>query len=100
MNTFNLENVFVGIRYFLTALGSGMAGDSFSNGSKFQFWAGIALAAAAAAYGQFKTTTAQQIKTVDSLSEVRGVVVNAATAGTVDSPTVTTLADMNIQLKK
>jgi hypothetical protein len=65
---FNIENVFVAVRYILTMLGSGVAGSSFANGSQFQFWAGIALAGIAAGYGQYKTLTTQQIKTVEKVT--------------------------------
>lgn len=65
----NIENLFVAIRYLLTALGSGMAGSSFADGSSFQFWAGIILAGVSAGYGQYKTLTSQQVKTLEKVTD-------------------------------
>lgn len=68
MTMFNSENFWVLVRYGLTSAGSLFAGYNWYNPTKYEFWLGVVIAGLSAAYGQYKTTTPQQVKTLERIS--------------------------------
>lgn len=89
LGSFNIENVFVAIRYMLAMAGVSSAQHYATD--TWQFWALLGLSVASFGYGQYKTMTEQQIATTDSLPGVGGVAVSPELAKQIKSDTVDTI---------